>query len=197
MDFRYHQIVNIYSDPNAYCIDKGWMTVDRPTQRRPDGNIESMMKDENWYELVVGDKSRSGGQWDIWEADVLARRRRRLSEADLGQVDRADRQAVAADWRKYDLRHDPRDQLGDARPEGRPQNQCLRRRRRHVLPEHAVEKLNEFLMKADNPKFTGEIVFQRRAPHCWGPRGADLMTKMIAHMEKLAPAGADMRSWRY
>ena len=27
-----------------------------------------MMKDENWYELVVGDKSRSGGQWDIWEA---------------------------------------------------------------------------------------------------------------------------------
>ena len=36
----------------------------------------------------------------------------------------------------------------------------------------AVEKLNEFLSKADNPKFTGEIVFQRRAPHCWGPRGA-------------------------
>ena len=27
-----------------------------------------MMKDENWYELAVGDHSRSGGQWDIWEA---------------------------------------------------------------------------------------------------------------------------------
>ena len=44
------------------------MKVERPNQRRPDGNIQSMMKDENHYELVVGDKSRSGGQWDIWEA---------------------------------------------------------------------------------------------------------------------------------
>ena len=44
------------------------MQIERPNQRRPDGNIQSMMKDENWYELVVGDKSRSGGQWDIWEA---------------------------------------------------------------------------------------------------------------------------------
>ena len=48
-----------------YVIDHGWMTVDRPTQRRPDGNIVSMMKDENHYELTVGDKSRSGGQWEI------------------------------------------------------------------------------------------------------------------------------------
>ena len=68
VDFSYHQIVDIYKDANAYFIDKGWMKVDRPNERRPDGNIKSMMKDENWYELVVGDKSRSGGQWDIWEA---------------------------------------------------------------------------------------------------------------------------------
>src|SRR5439155_27252681 len=68
VDFRYHQIVNIYSDSNAYWLNRGWMKVDRPTQRRPDGNIMAMMKDENWYELAVGDHSRSAGQWDIWEA---------------------------------------------------------------------------------------------------------------------------------
>ena len=50
----------------------------------------------------------------------------------------------------------------------------------------AVEKLNEFLVKADQPKFTGEIVFQRRAPHCWGPRGAELMAKISAHVERMA-----------
>ena len=66
--FNYHQIVNIYQDDNAYFVDHGWMRVDRPNRRRPDGNIVSMMKDENHYELTVGDKSRSGGQWDIWEA---------------------------------------------------------------------------------------------------------------------------------
>ena len=60
---------------------------------------------------------------------------------------------------------------------------------------NGVEKLNEFLIKADNPKFTGEVVFERRAPHCWGPRGAELMTKMIAHIEKYAPAGAELKGW--
>jgi hypothetical protein len=44
------------------------MKLDRPTQRKPDGNITAMMKDENWFELVQGDHSPSGGQWDIWEA---------------------------------------------------------------------------------------------------------------------------------
>ncbi|HET6587793.1 MAG TPA: hypothetical protein VFG67_08505 [Oleiagrimonas sp.] len=42
--------------------------MERPDTRKTDGNITSMMKDENHYELTVGDHSRSGGQWDIWEA---------------------------------------------------------------------------------------------------------------------------------
>ena len=61
----------------------------------------------------------------------------------------------------------------------------------------AVENLNAFLSKADNPKWTGEIVFQRRAPHCWGPRAADLLDKMTKQIERYAPAGADTKSWRY
>jgi hypothetical protein len=60
VDFSYHQIVDIYKDANAYFFDKGWMKVERPNLRQPDGNIQSMMKDENHYEQVVGDQSRSG-----------------------------------------------------------------------------------------------------------------------------------------
>ena len=60
----------------------------------------------------------------------------------------------------------------------------------------AVEKLNEFLSKADDPKFGGEVVFQRRAPHCWGPRAAELWQKLAAQVEKGAPAGTT-KSWRY
>jgi hypothetical protein len=43
----------------------------------------------------------------------------------------------------------------------------------------------------------GEIVFQRRAPHCWGPRGTDLLKKMTAQIDKYAPQGADRTSWKY
>jgi hypothetical protein len=197
VDFRYHQIVNIYEDPNAYFIDKGWMMVDRPTQRRPDGNIESMMKDENRYELVVGDKSRSGGQWDIWEATYSPVGAdgypKRAWDKWTGQIDKS----VAEQWRKYDLRHILETNWTTLGPKvGHKLNVYIGDADSYYLNE-AVEKLNEFLVKADNPKFTGEVVFQRRAPHCWGPRGAELMTKMLAHIEKHAPSGADLKSWRY
>jgi len=35
------------------------------------------------------------------------------------------------------------------------------------------------------------------APHCWGPRGTDLTQKLVAQIEKYAPAGADLKSWKY
>jgi len=105
IDFRAHQIVNVYDDDNAYWIDRGWMKVDRPNQRRPDGTIMSMMKDENWYELVAGDRSRSGGQWDIWEATYgpvgADGYPQRIWDKRTGQIDKA----VAAYWKDhYDLR---------------------------------------------------------------------------------------------
>src|SRR6185503_14621185 len=103
VDFNYHQIVNIYKDANAYYIEHGWVKVERPTRRQPDGNIASMMKDENHYELTVGDKSRSGGQWDIWEATFSPVGADgypvRLWDKETGVIDHA----VAEKWKKYDL----------------------------------------------------------------------------------------------
>ena len=58
--------------------------------------------------------------------------------------------------------------------------------------------LDEFLkQRAKDPPFAGEIVFQPMAPHCWGPRGPELFGKMGNHIDKRAPAGADLKSWRY
>jgi len=186
VDFRYHQIVDIYKDANAYFIDNGWMKVERPNQREPDGNIRGMMKDENRYELVVGDKSRSGGQWDIWEATYSPvgpdGYPRRIWNKQTGEVDRA----VAESWRKFDLRQILETNWATLGPKVAHKLHIYIGDMDSYYLNNAVEKLNEFLLKADNPKFTGEIVFQRRAPHCWGPRGADLMEKMAAHVERMA-----------
>ena len=74
-----------------------------PTERRPDGTIVAMMKDENHYELTVGDHSRSGGQWDIWEATYSPVGAdgypRRIWNKDTGEIDHT----VAEAWKKYDL----------------------------------------------------------------------------------------------
>jgi hypothetical protein len=60
-----------------------------------------------------------------------------------------------------------------------------------------VHLLDDFLKKASSPKFSGEVVFQPMAPHCWGPPLPELMGKMAKQMERTAPAGADLRAWRY
>jgi Putative esterase len=196
VDFRYHQIVDIYKDPNAYYIDHGWMKVDRPNQQQVDGNIRSVMKDENHYELVVGDKSRSGGQWDIWEATYSPvgpdGYPKRLWDKVTGQIDKS----VAEQWRKYDLRHVLETNWATLGPKvGHKLNVYVGDMDSYYL-NNAVEKLNEFLKKVENPKFTGEIVFERRAPHCWGPRGSDLMTRMSRHIVRYAPPGTDVKTWR-
>jgi hypothetical protein len=198
VDFRYHQIVNVYDDANAYWIDRDWTRVERPNTRRPDGNITSMMKDENWFELVQGDRSRSGGQWDIWEATYGPAGPdgypKRIWDKVTGQIDHD----VAAYWKEhYDLRaileknwttlgpkvaHKINVYVGDADT---------------YYLNMGVHMLDEFLKKTQDPKFTGEIVFQPMAPHCWGPSGADLLKKMVAQIDKYAPGGADLRGWKY
>jgi hypothetical protein len=199
VDFRYHQIVNIYADSNAYWLnDNGWMKVDRPTRRRPDGNIMAMMKDENWFELAVGDKSRSGGQWDIWEATYSPVGAdgypKRIWDKQTGVIDKQ----VAEHWKQnYDLRNILQTNWATLGPKVANRINVYVGDADSYYLSMGVEQLNDFLKVADNPKFGGEIVFQKLAPHCWGPSLTELIPKMTAHMEKYAPAGVDLKSWRY
>lgn len=197
VDFSYHQIVNIYKDANAYFLEHDWMKVDRPTRRQPDGNVVSMMKDENRYELVVGDHSRSGGQWDIWEATYSPvggdGYPMRLWNKQTGAIDRA----VAEKWKKYDLLEILEANWATLGPNVAHKLNAYTGDMDSYYLNNALENLHAFLQKAESPKWTGEIVFQRRAPHCWGPRPAELIEKMTKQIEKYAPAGADLKSWRY
>lgn len=167
VDFRYHQIVNVYEDANAYAIVNGWHSVERPSARRPDGNVRFTMRDENLYEYAAGPRGRSGGQWAIWEAvfgpvadDGLAAP---IWDPVSGEID-AD---VAAWWRDHtDL------------------NQYLQRNWEVVGPklagklhvtvgdmdtyylEQAVYLLEDFVKTADPPA-AATFEYGRGEPHCW------------------------------
>jgi hypothetical protein len=198
VDFRYHQIVNVYADTNAYWFDRGWMKVERPTQRRPDGNITAMMKDENWSELVQGDHSRSGGQWDIWEATYSPVGAdgypRRIWDKQTGVIDKK----VAEYWKEhYDLRNILERDWATLGPKLANKINVYVGDADSYYLNMGVHLLDNFLKSATNPKWTGEIIFQPMAPHCWGPSLAELLPKMVTHMERTAPPGADLRSWRY
>ena len=198
VDFRYHQIVNVYSDTNAYWINRGWMKVDRPTQRRPDGNITAMMKDENWSELAQGDHSRSGGQWDIWEATYgpvgADGYPSPIWNKRTGVIDHQ----VADYWKQhYDLRNILETGWSTLGPKlANKVNVYVGDADSYYL-NMGVHLLDEFLRKTAAPKWSGEIIFQPMAPHCWGPPMQELLGKMVTQMERNAPAGADLRGWRY
>jgi Putative esterase len=197
VDFRAHQIVDIYADANAYVLDRGWTRVARPSQRRTDGSVQITMADENHYELVVGDRSRSGGQWDIWEATYSPVGAdgypMRLWDKRSGAIDRE----VASTWRKYDLRAILEANWATLGPKVAHKLNVYVGDMDSFYLNNAVEKLDAFLSRADNPKYAGEIVFQRGAPHCWGPSASELMAKMTRQIERYAPAGADLTRWRY
>lgn len=198
VDFRYHQIVNVYNDDNAYVIDRGWMQIERPNQRRPDGNIQSMMKDENWFELVQGDKSRSGGQWDIWEATYgpvgADGYPQRIWDKQTGKINKD----VAAYWKEhYDLRNILERDWKSLGPKLAHKINIYVGDADSYFLNMGVHLMDEFLRKADSPKWTGETVFQPMAPHCWGPPRDQMLEKMVAQITKYAPAGADLTSWRY
>ena len=64
------------------------------------------MEDENGYELVVGDRSRSCGQWDIWEATFGPVGEDGYPKPIWNKLTGVIDHSVAAYWREnYDLSH--------------------------------------------------------------------------------------------
>ncbi len=198
VDFRAHQIVDVYGDDNAYWIDMGWTKVERPDTRRPDGTVRSMMKDENWYELVAGDHSRSGGQWDIWEATFgpvgADGYPERIWDKRGGGIDHE----VAAYWRRYyDLRNILQSKWATLGPKLAGKLHIYIGDMDSYYLNNAVHLLDGFLEQTTDPPYGGEVVFQPLAPHCWGPKPDDLIQKMDAYLRRTAPSGANLAAWHY
>ena len=68
IDFRAYTLINIYKDPNAYVLKGEASSVERPAFRNYLGEVFATQRDANYMELAQGDRSRSGGQYDIWQA---------------------------------------------------------------------------------------------------------------------------------
>ena len=80
---------------------------------------------------------------------------------------------------------------------------------RHTAPPNAVYLAEEFLKSTTDPHYAGEIAYGDRAEHCWNgdptrPNAVSRLRyhqmfapKIVERIQKSAPAGADLKSWRY
>ena len=62
---------------------------------------------------------------------------------------------------------------------------------------NAVRLLDEFLEKTESPYYDGVVEYGDGEPHCWGPRGADLIKLMAEHITKNAPKDEETSKWKY
>ena len=63
--------------------------------------------------------------------------------------------------------------------------------------DNAVELMETFLESTRTPYYAGSVTYKRGAPHCYSPAARELLDAMTQHIERTAPAGADITSWRY
>jgi hypothetical protein len=210
IDFRAYTVVNIYEDDNAYYVDSEWKKTPRPGHRNSLGHLSSTLEENNRRELVLGTKSRSGQQWDIWEAvyspvgpDGYPKR---IWDKRTGKIDRE----VAEHWREnYDLSYILRRDWATLGPrlEGKLHIYCGDMDNYYL--NNAVYLVEEFLEKTTDPYYGGEIDYGDRAEHCWNgdhtrPNATSRLRyhqmfapKIVDRILETAPPGGDVTSWRY
>lgn len=209
IDFRQMTTVNIYEDRNAYWREGPFGRTPRPGKRDYLGNVSYTLEEENRLELVLGDRTRSGQQWDIWEAVFSPQGAdgypARIWDKRTGVIDRQ----VAAYWREnYDLRHIMERDWKTLGPKLRGKIHLYVGDMDNFYLNNAVYLTEDFLRRAD-PPFEGEVTYGDRAEHCWNgdpllPNAVSRLRynsmyveKMLKRMEATAPEGADLKSWRY
>ena len=210
IDFRAYTVVNIYEHENAYYADAPWKHVARPGKRNYLGELAATLEDMNQMELALGTKSRSGGQWDIWQAvyspvgsDGYPKP---IWDKVTGKIDRA----VATHWRDhYDLGYILRRDWAKIGPKLEGKIHIYVGEADNYFLNDAVYLVEDFLKSAKNPYYDGEVDYEPRAEHCWNgdhtlPNAISRLRyhqfyapKIVARILKSAPPGADLKSWRY
>ncbi|WP_430906993.1 alpha/beta hydrolase-fold protein [Maribacter sp. 2-571] len=210
IDFRAYCLTNIYEDSNAYYYASDHKSLEVPSHRNYLGQIQSTLRQGNHLELVLGDKSRSGQQWDIWEATYSPQGAdgypKRIWDKRSGEIDHQ----VADYWKEnYDLRYVlERDweQLGE-KLKGKIHIYCGDMDNYYL--NNAVYLMEDFLERTTNPYYDGEVLYGDRAEHCWNgdpelPNAISRLRynsmyvpKIMERIAKSAPKGADLSSWRY
>lgn len=210
IDFRSFCLVDIYKDKNAYFYDSDFKKLPRPSHRNYLGQIQSTMQESNYYELALGTKTRSGQQWDIWEAVYSPQGEdgypKRIFDKVTGEID----PEVAAYWKEnYDLRYILERDWATLGPKLQGKIHIYCGDMDNYYLNNAVYQMEAFLKKTNSPFYKGEVDYGDRAEHCWNGDQNNpnyisrlryntmYLPKILKRIAESAPAGADLKSWRY
>jgi hypothetical protein len=210
VDFHHYTTIDIYNDQNAFFPKSDYRKTMRPAERDSLGYIKTTIKETNQRELALGDRSRSGDQFDIWEAVFSPADKdgypKRIFDKYTGVID----SSVAQYWKEhYDLTYIiKRDwpKIGD-KLKGKI-HIYVGEMDSYYLND-AVYFAEDMLKKLQNPNCNCIVDYGDRAEHCWNgdhnhPNYISrlryhqmFIKKWVEELKSRAPKGADLVSWRY
>jgi len=210
VDFRAYTTVNLYEDKNAFYMLGPHTRIAQPAMRDYLGRTFATVKSMNQYELALGSHARSGEQFDIWQAvfgpvgeDGYPKP---IFNKETGDID----PAVAAYWKEhYDLSAILQRDWATLGSKLQGKLHIYVGSADTIFLNSAVYYLEDFLKSTTNPPYEGEVKYGDRAEHCWNgdpnlPNHLSrlhyhtmYLPKILERMQKTAPPGADLTSWRY
>jgi len=210
IDFHGYMTINLYEDKNAFFLEGAHKRVAQPAMRDYLGHTFITTEENNAYELALGDHARSGEQFDIWQAvygpvgaDGYPQP---IFDKVTGEIDRK----VAEYWRRnYDLEAILERDWGKLGPQLEGKIHIYVGSDDTYFLNDAVYRMEDFLNSTKNPPYGGEVTYGPRAEHCWNgdptlPNAysrlhynTQYLPKILDRIEKTAPPGADLTSWRY
>ncbi len=209
IDFRAYTVINLYQDKNAYTLQGEASSVERPAFRNYLGEVFATQRDENYMELARGDHSRSGDQYDIWQAVFGPAGKDGYPQPIFDKVTGDIDPAVAAYWREhFDLAYIIERDWASLEPKLKGKIHIYVGNGDNYYLTDGVYFAQERL-DALQPAYGGTVAYGDRAEHCWNgdPKLANAYSRLHYNFQYLpiilerisatAPAGADLTSWRY
>ena len=210
IDFHAFTNIDLYNDKNAFFVEGAHKREAQSAMRDYLGHTFITTQEINGYELALGDHGRSGEQFDIWQAvygpvgaDGYPQP---IFDKVTGDIDHT----VAEYWRQhYDLEAILERNWGKLGPELAGKIHIYVGSDDTYFLNDAVYRMEDFLNSTTNPPYGGEVTYGPRAEHCWNgdptqPNAYSrlryntmYLPKILDQIQKTAPKGADLASWRY
>jgi enterochelin esterase-like enzyme len=192
LDFNAHQTVDLYGAKNAYTEEDGSTIPSSHNYDIPSGTdtVEVTMPDENHYELAIGNRSRSMGQWDIWNAVFGAQGANCYPLEPWNKVDGTIDHASTNLWKPFDMSEYLTANWSKLSPTLRGKMRIWVGTEDTYYLNEGVKAFEETVNKLSGTTDFATFTYGKGAPHGYTPYAstADMLTEIAAAFEANTPA---------
>ena len=211
VDYHAYQNIDLYNDTNAFVRKGDFGEIPIAADRKPDGTVIALSGAEYAYEYVLGTHGRSTEQWDIWQAVYSPAGDDGYPAQVIDPITGAIDKTVVAYWRDhYDLTAILKRDWPTLGPKLEGKLHFTVGDGDTYFLNNAVHLLQDQLDATRSPHSDATFQYGPRMPHCYTGGPAEytmrennanwtqrVLPLMVTHMLATAPAGADVKSWRY